>query len=198
MEVTTTPAPLTITLDATLSGSSSNSYLTMATALQIAANMPGGGDWIAADEELRNLSLIQATRWLETLNYKGDRCKASQRLKWPRNGAVCDGVTSDCSGIPYAIQEAEVALAIQYNSKPSLFPGGGSGGTAPTGTYVKRQKLDVLEIEYDEFSNPESSSCDTCGNPAIIQAFPWLTDLLGCWTSGISTGSSKMVRLYRN
>ena len=99
MEVATTPAPLSITLDATLSGSTSNSYLTMATALQIAANMPGGGDWIAADEELRNLSLIQATRWLETLNYKGDRCKSSQRLKWPRNGAVCDGVTSDCSGI---------------------------------------------------------------------------------------------------
>ena len=140
MEVATTPAPLSITLDATLSGSTSNNYLTMATALQIAANMPGGGDWIAADEELRNLSLIQATRWLETLNYKGDRCKSSQRLKWPRNGAVCDGVTSDCSGIPYPIQEAEVALAVQYNSKPGLFPGGGSGGSAPTGVrHVKRR-----------------------------------------------------------
>ena len=197
MEVATTPAPMAITLDATLSGSTSNSYITMATALQIAANMPGGGDWIAADEELRNLSLIQATRWLETLNYKGDRCKASQRLKWPRSGAVCDGVTSDCSGIPYRVQESEVALAIKYNSNPSLFPGGGSGGSAPTGTYVKRQKLDVLEIEYDEFSNPESSSCDTCGDPAIIQAFPWLVDLLGCWASG-NSGSNKEIRLYRN
>ena len=94
-----TAAPMAVTLDATLSGPTSNSYLTMATAIQIASNMPGGGEWIAADEELRNLSLIQATRWLETLNYKGDRCKASQRLKWPRNGAVCDGVTSDCSGM---------------------------------------------------------------------------------------------------
>jgi hypothetical protein len=193
-----TAAPMAITLDATLSGSSSNSYLTMETALQIAANMPGGGEWSAADEELRNLSLIQATRWLETLDYKGDRCKASQRLKWPRNGAVCDGVTSDCLGIPYRVQEAEVALAIQYNSKPNLFPGNGSGGSAPTGTYVKRQKLDVLEIEYDEFSNPESRSCDSCGDPAIIQAFPWLVDLLGCWAAGISTGSNKMIRLYRN
>ena len=193
-----TAAPMAITLDATLSGSSSNSYLTMETALQIAANMPGGAEWSAIDEELRNLSLIQATRWLETLNYKGDRCKASQRLKWPRSGAVCDGVTSDCLGIPYRVQEAEVALAIQYNSKPNLFPGNGGGGTAPTGTYVKRQKLDVLEIEYDEFSNPESSSCDSCGDPAIIQVFPWLVDLLGCWAAGISTGSNKMIRLYRN
>ena len=193
-----TAAPMAVTLDATLSGSTSNSYLTLATAEQIAANMPGGPDWIAATQDEKNLSLIQATRWLETLDYKGERCKASQRLKWPRNGAVCDGVTSDCSGIPYPIQEAEVALAIQYNSKPNLFPGNGSGGTAPTGTYVKRQKLDVLEIEYDEFNNPESSSCDTCGDPAIIQAFPWLTDLLGCWAAGISTGSNQMIRLYRN
>ena len=193
-----TAAPMAVTLDATLSGPASNSYITMETALQIAANMPGGGEWSAIGEELRNLSLIQATRWLETLDYKGDRCKASQRLKWPRSGAVCDGVTSDCLGIPYRVQEAEVALAIQYNSKPNLFPGNGSGGSAPTGTYVKRQKLDVLEIEYDEFSNPESSSCDSCGDPAIIQVFPWLVDLLGCWAAGISTGSNKMIRLYRN
>ena len=193
-----TAAPMAVSLDASLSGSTSNSYLTLVTAEQIAANMPGGPTWIALTEDEKNLSLVQATRWLETLDYKGDRCKASQRLKWPRSGAVCDGVTSDCSGIPYRVQEAEVALAIQYSTKPNLFPGNGSGGTAPTGTYVKRQKLDVLEIEYDEFSNPESSSCDTCGDPAIIQAFPWLADLLGCWAAGISTGSNKLIRLYRN
>ena len=193
-----TATPMAVTLDATLSGSTSNSYLTLVTAEQIAANMPGGPDWIAATADEKNLSLIQATRWLETLNYKGDRCKASQRLKWPRSGAVCDGVTSDCSGIPYRVQESEVALAIQYQKSPSKFPGGGSGSSAPTGTYVKRQKLDVLEIEYDEFNNPESSSCDTCGDPAIIQAFPWLVDLLGCWAAGISTGSNQMIRLYRN
>ena len=192
-----TATPMAVTLDATLSGSTSNSYITLATAEQIAANLPGGSAWIDKTAEPKNLSLIQATRWLETLNYKGDRCKASQRLKWPRKDAVCDGVTSDCSGIPYSVQEAEVALAIQYDSKPNSFPGSGSGGSAPTGTYVKRQKLDVLEIEYDEFSNPESSTCDTCGSPAIIQAFPWLADLLGCWAS-VPTGSNRQIRLYRN
>jgi len=192
-----TAAPMAITLDATLSGSSSNSYLTLTTAEQIAAILPGGSDWIKESTDTKNLSLIQATRWLETLNYKGDRCKSTQRLKWPRKDAKCDGVTSDCNGIPYPIQEAEVALAIKYNKDPNKFPGGGSGSSAPTGTYVKRQKLDVLEIEYDEFNNPESSSCDTCGSPAIIQSFPWLTDLLGCWAA-ISDGSSKMIRLFRN
>ena len=197
MEVATTPAPMAVTLNAVLGGEQANSYVTMADAIGIAENVPGGGDWAALGEEERNLSLIQATRWLETLNYGGNRCSATQRLKWPRSGATCDGVTSSCTAIPHQIREAEVLLAIQYTTKPSQFPGGGSGGSAPTGTYVKRQKLDVLEIEYDEFSNPESSSCDTCGSPAIIQAFPWLTDLLGCWAS-ISNGSNKQVRLYRN
>ena len=77
MEVATTPAPMAVTLDATLSGTTSNSYLTMATALQIAQSVPGGDDWAAKTEDARNLSLIQATRWLETIDYDGTRCKAS-------------------------------------------------------------------------------------------------------------------------
>ena len=189
---------MAITLDATLGGNQSNSYVTMANAVGIAQNMPGGGEWAALDEETRNLSLIQATRWLETLDYRGDRCSASQRLKWPRSGAECDGVTSDCLGIPYPIQEAAVALAIKYSENPANFPGYGGGGSAPTGTYIKRQKLDVLEIEYDQFDNAVASSCDTCGDPAILQTFPWLADLLGCWVTGIATGDNKMIRLYRN
>ena len=84
MEVATTPAPMAVTLDATLSGATSNSYLTMATALQIAESVPGGDDWVLKTEDARNLSLIQATRWLETIDYDGTRCKASQRL----NGRV--------------------------------------------------------------------------------------------------------------
>ena len=193
-----TAAPMTATLDATLSGPTSNSYITLAEATAIAQNLPFGPEWNTTSDNDLALALTTATRWLETLDYGGTRCKNTQRLKWPRVGATSDGVTSDCVGIPYRIQEAEVILAWAWIKSPNQFPGAGGGNTAPTGTYVKRQKLDVLEIEYDEFSNPESSSCDSCGDPAIIQAFPWLVDLLGCWAAGISTGSSKMVRLFRN
>jgi len=189
---------MAVTLDATLGGTTSNSYVDLATAEAIAVMLPGGDTWSALTEDEKNMSLVQATRWLETLDYRGDRCTATQRLKWPRKDAECDGVVSDCTGIPYAIQEAEVALAIKYTTDNSSFPGAGGGSTAPTGTYVKRQKIDVLEIEYDEFNNPESNSCDSCGDPAIIQAFPWLRDILSCWVTGIATGDNKMIRLYRN
>ena len=116
-----TAAPMAVTLDATLSGSTSNSYLTLVTAEQIAANMPGGPDWIAATQDEKNLSLIQATRWLETLNYKGDRCKASQRLKWPRSGAVCDGVTSDCSAFLTECKKQKLLLPFSTRTNPICF-----------------------------------------------------------------------------
>ena len=186
---------MAVTLDATLSGATSNSYIDMTTAVAIAANIPGGSDWVLLTEEERNLSLIVATRWLETLTYGGDRCKATQRLKWPRSGVSCDGIVSDCAGIPYRIQEAEVTLAIKYTTDPSLFPGEGSGGAAQ-GTYVKRQKLGSLEVEYDQYQGSSVTSCDNCNDPKIITAFPWLKDLLGCWIGGgVSGGVGLMLRV---
>ena len=196
MEVATTPAPLAVTLDATLSGSTSNSYITMATALQISQNIPGGGDWAAKDEEARNLSLIQATRWLETIDYGGTRCKSSQRLKWPRAGATCDGVTSDCSGIPYQIQEAEVLLAIQYDKDPNSFPGGDNSGSAQSGTYVSQQQLGELSISYAAYPTASAGSdCTDCNDPIIITKFPWLASLLRCWMSSSSRGTRVIARV---
>lgn len=188
---------MAVTLDATLGGPSSNSYIDMADAMAIAQNIPGGGEWSALDEETRNLSLIVATRWLETLPYAGDRCDATQRLKWPRSGATCDGITSDCAGIPYRIQEAEVTLAIKYTTDPGLFPGSGSGGGAASGTFVSRQKLGSLEVEYSQYSGTTVTSCDNCNDPAIITAFSWLKDLLGCWYAGtgVSGGVGLMLRV---
>ena len=61
---------MAVTLDATLSGATSNSYIDMAIGGGVAENIPGGGDWAALGEEERNLSLIVATRWLETLDLR--------------------------------------------------------------------------------------------------------------------------------
>ena len=200
MEVATTPAPMSVTLDATLAGPTSNSYLTMETALQIAQNIPGGGDWAAKDEEIRTLSLIQATRWLETIDYDGTRCQASQRLKWPRAGATCDGVSSDCSGIPYQIQEAEVMLAIQYDQNPNSFPGANTGGTTQSGVYVAEQTLGDLSIKYNAYPSGQSdnSSCTDCNDPIIIQKFPWLASLLRCWMSGASGSGTRVIARVRS
>ena len=189
------------TLDATLAGATSNSYVDLAEADAIAANLPFAAEWAALTDEEKTDGLIVATRWLETLNYTGERCTSTQRLKWPRKDAECDGQVSDCSSIPYAIKEAEVILAYQYNLDPKSFPGfgGSAGDSAPAGTYIKRQKIDVLEIEYDQFnSNQYNDECSDCTLPAILQEFPWLADLLGCWLGTNSTGGNRLIRLFRN
>ena len=189
------------TLDATLAGATSNSYVDLAEADAIAANLPFAADWAALTDEEKIDGLIVATRWLETLNYTGTRCSTTQRLKWPRKDAECDGQISDCSSIPYAIKEAEVILAYQYKLDPKSFPGfgGSAGDSAPAGTYIKRQKIDVLEIEYDQFNgNQYNEDCTDCTLPAILQEFPWLADLLGCWLGTNSTGGNRLIRLFRN
>ena len=188
-------------LDATLAGATSNSYVDAHEAQDIANNLPFGSEWAATPLDERNTALIVATRWLETLSYGGERCTTTQRLKWPRKGAECDGQVSDCSSIPYAIKEAEVILAWQYIQAPTSFPGfgGGAGDSAPAGTYIKRQKIDVLEIEYDQFTdNQYSDDCSDCSLPAILQEFPWLKDLLGCWLGNVSTTGNRQIRLFRN
>ena len=73
------------------------------------------------------------------------------------------------------------------------------GDSAPAGTYIKRQKIDVLEIEYDQFTeNQYNDDCSDCSLPAILQKFPWLQDLLGCWLGNVSTTGNRLIRLFRN
>ena len=105
-------------LDATLAGPSSNSYVDLAEASAIAQTLPFAADWAATPNDDLERALIAATRWLETLNYKGERCTETQRLKWPRDGAECDGQVSTCDEIPYEIKEAEVILAWQVHPRP--------------------------------------------------------------------------------
>lgn len=183
------------TLNAELAGSSSNSYVTLENANGIAANMTFATEWAAATEDAREFALINATRWMETLDYAGSRCKASQRLKWPRSGAECDGVKSDCSGIPYPIQETEVVLAYQWIANPGQFPDQITGGSAGTFVSMTREKLGELEQEkqWTEYKSA-NSSCDNCGDPPILTSFPWLRAMLGCWLD-MTFGSSKV--LYR-
>jgi len=188
-------------LDATIGGSSSNSYVDLLEASLIANNLPFASDWESQSPADRETALIVATRWLETLSYGGTRCSTTQRLKWPRKGAECDDQISDCTAIPYAIKEAEVILAYQYVLAPNSFPGfgGSAGDSTPTGTYIKRQKIDVLEIEYDQFNeNQYNDDCSDCSLPAILQKFPWLKDLLGCWLGNVSTTGNRLIRLFRN
>ena len=179
-------------LDATLGGEASNSYVDLAAAEAIAVNLYGGEAWTARTEDEKILSLTQSTMWLETLEFIGLRCTATQRLKWPRSNATCDGVTADCNGIPYKIKESEVLVAFQLAINPNAILGE-NGGNAPSGTFTKRQKLGDLEIEYAQFNTNYGTDCDNCDEPPILQEYPWLAAILGCWVYIISGDSGRIL-----
>ena len=180
-------------LDATLSGSTSNSFVDLAFADTYAANQSWGDKWAVLTDDQKIIALITSTQWMETLKYAGNRCDVSQRLAWPRANASCDGVLATCSAIPYSIQRTEVELAYQAHLNPDAVIGGGGGAAA--GTYVKRQKLGSLEVEYDQFEGTSLTSCDNCNDPIVLTKFPWIKGYISCWLTGISGGVGLMLRV---
>ena len=190
---------MAVVIDATLNGTSSNSYQDLAAAELIAANIPSGDDWIALTEEEKNASLVTACFWLETLEYRGVVCTDTQRLKWARIGEDCQGRTFSCTQIPYKIREGQVLLAMSYGSDPASFPilgGGGSGAQA--GTFVSKQQLGDLVVEYTQYRGDVNTACDDCDKTPILQTHPWLEAVLGCYTDMPAPGMGRIIGRVRS
>ena len=76
--------------------------------------------------------------------FKGTKGTLSQALQWPRIGVWVDGYELPVDEVPIEIQRACCEFALAANTQ-SLLPTLNQG--------VKREKIDVIEIEYDEFSS---------------------------------------------
>jgi len=149
---------------------------------------------------------MAATFWLDQLDYAGTRCNPStdeeslpQALAWPRSGASCDGVDATCAFIPAGIQRATALLAVNLSVTPDAITGPiGGGSTSQTGVFVSMQKLGDLEQQFTERSgNDTSNGCITCDTPIVIEKFPWLKGVLGCWAV-ISSGGGRVILRVRS
>ena len=190
---------------ATLGGATSNSYVTGVTADQFAALQSWETVWLGKSEGERTIALLQAAKWLDTIDYGGTRCNPStdssalpQNRAWPRSGVSCDGVEATCAFIPQAILDAQCLIAYNLVVNPEMITGspGGGGGGAAAGTYVSEQTLGTMSIKYAAYPSGETGgdSCTDCSTPEIIAKLPWLKDLLSCWAD-ISTGNNSKVLL---
>lgn len=108
--------------------------------------------------------LLSAMDVLESKQYKSEPVKADQSTKWPRMGL----------GVPRDIKLAQIMLAINADSSIPITD-------TPTAA-VKKEKVDVVEVEYFE---PVS------GQSALITM---VDDLLKPYLSG---GIGLNVRVYR-
>jgi hypothetical protein len=199
------------TFDATLSGSKATSYIDLARATELVTDTPQEATWTAMSEAEQKSALNVATMWLETLTYGGSRCgipssddpSKPQSLKWPRSGVTCEGYTASCDLIPYRLEWAEVILAIQLHQNPNAIIPPAGGGNTQAGVFVSKNQLGDLVQEFTEYSNSDSASandCTSCGNPELINKFPWLSDLLACWLDqdSITTGGGRVILRVRS
>lgn len=92
---------------------------------------------IVNDEEL---ILLKAMDYIETRSYSGTKTDELQDLEHPRNGET---------EVPQKIKTAQVVAAILIDSGENLFPASTQA--------IKREKIDVIEIEYQDNSTAFTS-----------------------------------------
>ena len=172
------------TIDATLSGASSNSYVTLAAANSYFETVPDSATWTNKTDDQKNRALISATRWIDSLNYLGDRCDEDQALKWPRNNYDVDGVELECSLIPAQIKYATYELARALANDTGAI----TDETGTTGLYDEVQ-LGDMKVKY----NTRSQAVGTINN--VFDKYPWLQSYLGPYCLGGS--GSFQLRVYR-
>lgn len=136
-------------LDATVGGSASNSYVSVADATAYFAVRQNASAWAGTDAA-KEAALITATRRLDQERYAGEPVNAitgtsestTQALQWPRYGA-CDRNGWDYLGtvIPQPVQDATCELALYLMNQGTTDP------SQPTGLeafeHVKIGSIDV-------------------------------------------------------
>ena len=142
-----------------------------ATEAELLAYATARGITISGDQ---SQLLIKAMDWLESNMFDGAKRDYTQTLKWPRYSSSNYGDFNDpwieypldSNNVPLNIKNAQIAAALIYDA-------GGDPIGAISRT-VKREKVDVLEVEYSD-------------NAAAVTLYPILTSLLAPFMSSNGT-----------
>ena len=84
--------------------------------------------------------IIQAMDYIEAQNYKGYKLTDEQALQWPRGNVFIDGYAVDTDEIPVLLKDAQAEVCIGID--------GGTNPLANEERATKREKVDVIEVEY--------------------------------------------------
>lgn len=131
-----------------------NSYVDLTTVRDYATLR---GVTLDADDAIVEAQIVTATDYLETKEYAGDQVDPGvQVLKWPRKNVTCDGYAIPSDSIPQQLKDAQCDLVIQQHNGVDLLP-------TLTDQAVKRERVDVIEVEYQD----NSSSLQTPRIPVV-------------------------------
>lgn len=132
-------------------------------------------DWANLTVERKEASLVAATDYIEATYrqaFKGHRMGQTQALSWPREDAYVDGFEVARNIVPDGVKKAAIELAILHSQGVPLLPDSITRG-------IKREKVDVLEVEYQDGALP-------------MAQFPLPSRLLQPYLEGSSSESGAM------
>ncbi len=127
--------------------SNSNSYASVAQADSYWSDR-GNIAWAALTTTEKQQALIKATDFIEATYrtaWKGYRISSTQALSWPRVDVTVDSFPIPSNIVPVPVVSACAELALRSTTAELL---------ADQGQTVKREKVDVLEVEYQDYSDP--------------------------------------------
>jgi hypothetical protein len=145
-----------------------NSYVSEA---ECTAYLAARGKAIAGSKEVAIIKAMDFMRQNYRGRWQGIKKTDAQALDWPRYDVVVDGYSVLSTIVPIEVKNACCELAFRADTE-DLMPDLTQG--------VKREKIDVIEVEYDTSSSQQ-------------KRFNAVTSMLGPYL----TGSTTMVRLQR-
>lgn len=101
------------TIDATVGGSSANSYVTLAEANTYHDDRLHNAEWAAASDDDKTRALLWAAQEIDKLRYSGYIAASTQALRFPRTSVYdWDGRLLDSATIPIAVKDAQCRMAL--------------------------------------------------------------------------------------
>jgi len=112
---------MAVTLDATVGGSVSNSYVTLLRANTLMEQLPHADEWFEDLAINKTQLLVHASRLIDRgLVFQGEKVSSSQALEWPRTGVThpLTGAAISPTSIPEFVEWATVEWAFDLYLTP--------------------------------------------------------------------------------
>ncbi|MEW6658776.1 MAG: DnaT-like ssDNA-binding protein [Thermodesulfobacteriota bacterium] len=120
-----------------------NSYVSVASATAY-LNSKGLTTWGTSTTTAKEVSLNQATLYMELLPWKGAKALQTYPLAWPRRGMLDrDGYSVLSDTIPQSVKYAQIELAYRYKAGKNPLADISSGDG-----YVTKESVGPIEIDH--------------------------------------------------
>lgn len=143
---------MAITIDTTLGGATTNSYVVVATAdAYLEARLNASTAWTG--DEAKKAALVEAFRELNVLEFQGQRVTDTQAAQWPRQWAPDPdssvGWYYATDVIPQRIKDAQCELALEF-----LKAGTTDLAALDNNAGVIEKTIDVLTTRWQPYARP--------------------------------------------